>query len=101
MPPNALTIQGKNAVMDYVQPSFGKFTHHRNILIEEIKVAGDFAFTRVVSKVKYKPKTGEGEFTESNNKGIFLLRRMSDGTWLCTHCMWNSSDSLPTSQENQ
>jgi len=83
--------------MDYVQPYFGQFTTHRNFLIEEIKVAGDFAFARIVSKEKYTPKTGEGESMESNNKGIFLLQRMSDGTWLCTHCMWNSIDPLPTS----
>jgi len=50
---------------------------------------------------KYTPRTGEGESMEANFKAIILLQRMADGTWLGTHCIWNSNDSLPTQQDNQ
>jgi len=101
MPPNAPIMQGKSTIRGYVQPFFEQLTIHHEISIEEIKVAEDFAFTRLNSKEKYTPKTGEGEPMELNVKAIFLLQRMPDGTWLCTHGIWNSNDPLPTLKENQ
>ncbi len=101
MPPNEPIIQGKSAVRESIQPYFGQITTHRDFSIEEIKVAGDFAFLRINSEETYTPKTGEGEPVESNFKAIFLLQRMNDGTWLCTHGIWNSNDPLPTSEEKQ
>ena len=101
MPPNAPIIQGISAATEMVQPFFEQVSTHREISIKEIKVADDFAFTRINSEEKYTPRTGEGESVESNFKSIILLHRMADGTWLGTHCIWNSNDPLPTSQENQ
>ncbi len=101
MPPNAPIMQGKSTIMEYVQPFFEQLTIHHEISIEEIKVAEDLAFTRLNSVEKYTPKTGEGEPVELNVKAIFLLQRMPDGTWLCTHSIWNSNDPLPTLEGNQ
>jgi uncharacterized protein (TIGR02246 family) len=101
MPPNAPIMKGKSSIGEYVKPFFEQLTIHHEISIEEIKTAEDFASTRLNSKEKYTPKTGEGEPMELNVKAIFLLQRMSDGTWLCTHGIWNSNDPLPTSEENQ
>lgn len=100
MPPNAPIMQGKSTIREYVQPFFEQLTIHHEISIEEIKVAEDSAFAWLNSKEMYTPKTGEGEPMELNVKAIFLLQRMSDGKWLCTHGIWNSNDPLPTSQEN-
>ena len=101
MPPNAPIMQGKSTIREYVKPFFEQLTIYHEISIEEIKVAEDFAFTRLNSKEKYTPKTGEGEPVELNVKAMFLLQRMPDGTWLGTHCIWNSNDPLPTSEGNQ
>ena len=101
MPPNAPIIQGISAATEMLQPYFEQVTIHHKISIEEIKVADDFAFTRFNTEEKYTLKTGEGESVESNFKAIILLQRMADGTWLGTHCIWNSNDPHPTSEENQ
>jgi uncharacterized protein (TIGR02246 family) len=100
MPPNAPIIQGTSATREMLQPYFEQVTIHHEISIEEIKVADDFAFTRINSEETYTPRTGEGESIEANFKAIILLQRMADGTWLGTHCIWNSNDPLPTSEEN-
>ena len=94
-------MKGKSTIRGYVQPFFEQLTIQHEISIEEIKVAEDFAFARLNSKEKYTPKTGEGEPMELNVKAIFLLQRMPDGTWLCTHGIWNSNDPLPPLEENQ
>jgi uncharacterized protein (TIGR02246 family) len=101
MPPHGRTIQGKNAIKEFVQPFFGQYTIQRNFSIEEIEMDGDFAFARTISEETYTPKAEEGEPIRANSKSIFLLRCMSDGTWLCTHCIWNSNDPLSQSEGNQ
>ncbi len=101
MPRNTPTIQGISAVREYVQPYVEQLTSHVVISIKEIRIVNDFAFARINTEEKYTPKTGEGEPIDLNLKNIFLLQRMTDGTWLGTHCIWNSNDPLPTSKENQ
>ena len=98
MPPNAPIIRGKSAVREYVQPFFEQLTILHEYSIEEVEVGGDFAFTRISSKETYTPKTGEGEPMIVNSKAIFLLKRMPEGAWLCTHGIWNSNDPLPVSE---
>jgi uncharacterized protein (TIGR02246 family) len=99
MPPNEPILQGISAIREMAQGYFEQITTQREFSIEEIKVAGDFAFLRINSEEKYTLKTGEGEPVEASFKAIFLLKRMNDGTWLCTHGIWNSNDPLPTPEE--
>ena len=101
MPPNAPIIQGTSATRELLQPYFEQIITHREIFVEEIKVTDDFAFTRINSKEKYTPRTGESESIEANFKAIILLQRMADGTWLGTHYIWNSNDPLPKSDKNE
>ena len=100
MPPNGPIIQGKSAATEMLQPYFEQVTIQHKILIKEIKVADDIAFTRFNAEETYAPKSGEGESGESNFKAVIFLQRMTDGTWLGTHLIWNSNDPLPTSEEN-
>jgi uncharacterized protein (TIGR02246 family) len=101
MPRNSPTLQGIGAVKEYLQPYFEKLTLHIVISIEEIRIIDDFSFARINTEEKYTPKTGGGETIDLDLKIIFLLQRMPDGTWLGTHCIWNSNDPLPTSDENK
>ena len=101
MPRNTPTLQGVSALRGYLQPYFGQLTLNVVISIKEIRVVGDFAFIRINTEEKYTPKMGEGEPIDLNLKIIFLLQRMPDGTWLGTHCIWNSNNPLPASEENQ
>ena len=101
MPPNTPIMQGKRAIMEFVQPVLELYTIHRNFSIEEIKADGNFAFARTNSEETYSPKAGEGESIKSNGKTMFLLKRMPDGTWQGTHCIWNSNDPLTPSEEDE
>ena len=101
MPPNAPIIKGTSATREILQPYFEQVAILHEITIEEIKVAGDFAFTRFNSQEKYTPRSGEGKPVEANFKAIILLQRMPDGTWLGTHLMWSSNAPPPTSMGNQ
>ena len=98
MPPNAPIVQGKSAIKEFVRPFFELYTIQRNFSIEEIEMDGNYAFARTISEETYTPQTGEGEPMKANSKGLFLLRHISGGTWLCTHCIWNSNDPLPSSE---
>jgi len=99
MPRNTPIIQGISAVKGYLQPYFEQLTLHVVISIKEIRIVDDFAFARINTEEKYTPKMGEGEPIDLNLKIIFLLQRMPDGTWLGTHCIWNSNDPLTASEE--
>ncbi len=101
MPPNAPIMQGKSTIREFVQPMLEIYRIHRNFSIEEIKADGNFAFVRTDSEETYSPKAGEGKSIKSKGKTMFLLKRMPDGTWLGTHCIWNSNDPLPSPEENQ
>jgi ketosteroid isomerase-like protein len=92
MPPNASIIQGIHAATEIVRPYFEQVIVHHEISIEEIEVAGDFAFIRIISEETYTPRTGDGDSSEASFKVIILLQRMVDATWLGTHLIWNSND---------
>ena len=94
MNPNAEILKGVEASRVYAIPVFEQFDHEIAITIDEVEVEGDFAFARTIGEETYTPKTGEGDPIKANSKGIFLLQRMTDGTWLCTRCIWNSNDPL-------
>jgi ketosteroid isomerase-like protein len=99
MPPNAPIMRGKSALRKSIESYFGQINTQRDFSIEEIKVAGSLAFLRINSDETYTPKTGEGELIKSSLKAIFILKRMNDGAWLCTHSIWNSNDPLPSPED--
>jgi len=95
MPPNGPNIVGKSAAAEMIKTYFEQVAIEHEISIEELKVTGDFAYTRFNSKEKYTPRTGDGESVEANFKAIILLLRMPEGNWLGTHLIWNSNDPIP------
>ncbi len=101
MPPNAPIIQGTAPMREILEPYFGQITTRREISINEIKVADNFAFARVDSKETYTSKTEEGQPVEASYKTIVLLQRTPDGKWLGTHYIWNSNDPPPSSKDDQ
>ena len=101
MPPNGPIIQGISAATEMNKSYFEQLAIQHEISIKEIKVTGDFAYTRFNSEEKYTPRTGEGESIEANFKAIILLQRMAEGNLLGTHLNWNSNDPIPALVENQ
>ena len=81
--------------MDHNRPFFEQYDLVETMSVEEIEVADRFAYARVNYKFKATPKA-EAEPVEEDGKGIFILRRKPDGSWVSTHCVWNFN--TPASQ---
>ena len=94
LPPDAPTVEGIEACMDRARPQFEEFTQDESLTVEEIKFGADFTFVRVNYTYKATPK-GDGEPVEEDGKGVFLMKRKRDGSWVSTHCVWNSSIPRP------
>jgi uncharacterized protein (TIGR02246 family) len=97
MPPNSATLYGIDATREFVQPIFEMFNFETDITVDEVEVSDDWAFARWHYMAQYKPKT-EGDTIPENGKEIWIFKRQLDGSWRCSHIIWNSNDPLPTSQ---
>lgn len=89
MPPNAPTIYGKEAIRtwyQYIEENIYDITYPA----DEVQVFGYWAFRRGTFKGTWKAKGGE-ESGVSNNKGLLLLRKQSDGSWKISHAIFNSN----------
>ena len=93
LPPDAPVVEGKEAILAYARPFFEGYTISQRFTVEEIEVANGFAFARVNSTERYTPKADQGEPLDLNDKAIFILQRKPDGSWVSTHCIWNSNIS--------
>jgi len=100
MPPNSAVLKGKEAGREFARPWYEHLSMEFDLTIDEIEVHGNWAFARWSYSGRYTPKAG-GETIQDNGKEIWILKRQSDGSWKCSHIIWNSNDPLPTSQENQ
>jgi len=94
LPPNAAVRKGIEACMEYNRPLFEHYKSVETMSVEEVQVAGGFAFARVNYTYRGTPKT-DAKPREEDGKGIFLFRRRPDGSWVATHCVWNSNIALP------
>ena len=95
LPPNGPVVQGIEACMEHNRPYFEQYHSVETMSVEEIEIADRFSFVRVNYTYRGKPKA-EGEPLEEDGKGIFILKRKPDGSWVSTHCVWNSN--IPLSQ---
>jgi uncharacterized protein (TIGR02246 family) len=92
LPPDSPVIRGREALLEYARPFFEQYKMHQEVTVEEIKVVDSFAFARSNFSEKYTPKA-EGDSIELSTKEIFIFQRQDDGTWVSTHCIWNSNTS--------
>ena len=83
--------------MEFNRPLFERYQSVETMTAKEIQVAGTWAYARVEYTYQGTPKPGSGvEPREEKGKGIFLLRRHPDGSWVSSHCVWNGD--LPLAQ---
>ena len=95
LPPNGPVVQGIDACMELNRPYFKEYSSVETMSVEEIEVADRFAFVRVNYTCQGTPKA-DGEPINEDGKGLFILIRKPDGSWVSTHCVWNSN--IPPSQ---
>lgn len=97
LPPNAPVRKGIEACMEHNRPLFEYYDSVETMTAEEVVIAGPIAFARVNYTYEGTPKPGiDVELLKEDGKGIFLFRRRPDGSWVATHCVWNSN--IPSNQ---
>ena len=94
LPPNGPIQEGIEACMEHNRPYFEEYDSVEEMSVDEIQVADRFSFVRVSYTYEGTPK-GQAEPLKEDGKGLFLLKRKPDGSWVSTHCIWNSN--LPPS----
>ncbi len=98
MPPNQPATIGQEANRARIQRFFDQNTLEIARAIEEVVVAGDWAFSRHTSTGTVTPKAGGGP-SEIHDNGIAIFQRQPDGSWKITRYIFNSNTPPPgTSQ---
>jgi uncharacterized protein (TIGR02246 family) len=96
LPPNTPIRTGIEACMEHNRPLFEYYTAVETMTADEIQVEGSLAFARVRYTYQGTPKPGvDVEPLKEDGKGMFILRRRPDGSWVSTHCVWNSNLPVP------
>ena len=90
LPPDAPLVEGIDACMKRARPQFEELNQEEVIAVEEIKFGPAFTFVRVNYTYKGTPKA-DAKAVEEDGKGVFLMERKADGSWVSSHCVWNSN----------
>jgi len=98
MPQNSVILKGKEAGREFARPWYEQFNIEFDISVDEIEVHENLAFARWSFTSQETPKAG-GETIQRNGKEIWILKRQPDGSWKCSHIIYNYDSPLPTSQE--
>lgn len=96
MPPDNPAVIGKEKIRARMQSSFNLYNWKMTIDGEEVRVAGDWAFTRGTYTYTLTPKE-EGETIKGTGKYLTILEKQDDGSWkLARDCFNNNA---PPKQE--
>jgi uncharacterized protein (TIGR02246 family) len=96
MPPNSEVLQGRDEGREFARPWYEQLDMEFEYSVDEIEVHGDWAFARWNYEGRYTPKT-QGEIIHAKGKEIWILKRQSDGSWKCSHIVYNSDLPLADS----
>jgi len=94
MPPNEAIVIGKDAVQQWVQPYFEQFDIGEIYSLDEIEVFGSWAFARVAHTFTFTPKAG-GDAIQQTGKAIWIFKQQDNGSWKCSHTIWNNDSPPP------
>lgn len=82
LPPGLPPIRGKRAVEAMYNSFFPQFTSiEQTVAIEEVTVAGDWAFAWGTERLELVPKAAGASPIQMEGKGMSILRRQPDGSW--------------------
>jgi len=81
LPSSVPPIKGKEAVEEMYRAFFPRYREIRHeAVIQELRVAGDWAFLWGTDELRLTPESGETEI-HMTGKGLSILKRQSDGSW--------------------
>ena len=96
MPPNESAAKGNKAIRAWFQSFFDQFTvEDFSFAIEEVTVAGDWAFRGGSFTMAFSPAAGGDQMTDVG-KFIEIWQRQPDGSWKMARDIWNSDNPLPS-----
>ena len=90
MVPNQPAVIGKSAIRALWEERFGQNVYESTQTVEEVKVSGDLAVTRMSMNGTTTPKDG-GEPNAFNLKALIVYERQSDGSWKRVWSTYNSN----------
>lgn len=94
MIPNQTSLVGKQAVRGRVEPFFANLNMHHVTNVDEVRVAGKWAYMRGTYNFRFAQKAG-GAPTDDAGKIVYLLERQPDKTWRITRAIWNTDRQNP------
>ena len=97
MPQSQPEVVGREAIGALYQSVFDEFAVEGEGEVQEIEVAGDWAFLRSTYSLVATPHAG-GETLEDTGKSLFVLRRQPDGAWKIARLIANSDLPPPGDQ---
>ena len=90
LPPNQPALFGKDAVRSMWEDLLTDFAVEVSVSVDEVEVAGQWAFERGTFDMKLSPRAG-GSPIEDSGKYLDILRKQPDGSWKYSRVSWNSS----------
>lgn len=94
MAPDAPAVIGKEQIRAKYESIFPQFIFKLAIANEEVRVAGDWAFSTGTYTASITPKA-EGETAEVAGKYLTILERQTDGSWKIVRDCFNSNAPPP------
>jgi uncharacterized protein (TIGR02246 family) len=94
MPPNFPANAGREGIRQWCQGFLGAFGVEFALEVEEVRVAGDWAFERGAYRILLTPRAGGASFPDTG-KYITIYERQPDGAWLMARDIWNSNQPMP------
>ena len=94
LPPNFSANAGKAAIQGWSKGFLNLFSCQFKLSVDEVQVAGDWAFERGSYDITLTPRTGGGHM-EDKGKYITIYQKQPDGGWKMARDIWNSNQTLP------
>jgi uncharacterized protein (TIGR02246 family) len=90
--PQSDALHGRQALEDLYRRLWLEFDYRHTIRMQEVRVAGDMAFTWTIEEIVLTPRNGGHAFHLKGN-GMSVLRRGVDGNWRFARAMTNALPS--------
>jgi uncharacterized protein (TIGR02246 family) len=94
MPPNAPANVGIESIRGFSQGLLSLFRVEFSLTVDEVRIAGDWAFERGAYRITLHPKAGGGAMGD-NGKYITIYERPAGGGWGVARDIWNSDNPPP------
>lgn len=93
MPPNMAANEGRDVIQSGAQILVAQYHSQFALTVDEVRVAGDWAFERGGYTNRLTPRAG-GATIQDVGKYIMIYQQEADGNWRIACDIWNSNISL-------